>query len=56
MGLVQVICSAKVSKLGEEGRFLEKVLKIFFFSGSNCTFREALSCIFCKRNLICFQL
>ena len=31
MGLVQVICSAKVSKLGEEGRFLEKVLKIFFF-------------------------
>jgi hypothetical protein len=29
MGLAQVICSAKVSKLGEEGRFLEKSFKDF---------------------------
>ena len=47
-------CSAKVSKLVEEGRFLEKVSKISFCN--NCTFREALSCMFCKWNLICSQL
>ena len=32
MGLAQIICSAKVSKLVEEGRQLEKVLKIIFFA------------------------
>ena len=47
-------CSAKVSKLLEEGRLLEKVSKISFCN--NCTFREALSCMFFKWNLICFQL
>ena len=47
-------CSAKVSKLLEEGRLLEKVSKIFFCN--NCTFREALSCMSCKWNLICSQL
>ena len=46
--------SAKVSKLLEEGRLLEKVSKIFFCN--NCTFREALSCMSCKWNLICSQL
>ena len=46
-----VSCLAKVSKLVEEGRRLEKVSKISFCS--NCTFREALSC---KWNLICSQL
>ena len=45
-GLAWIICLAKIFKLGKEGRFLEKVLKIFFCN--NCTFREALSCIFCK--------
>ena len=47
-------CSAKVCKLVEEGRFLEKVSKISFCN--YCTFREALSCMFCKWNLICSQL
>ena len=39
-------CSAKVSKLLEEGKLLEKVSKIFFFN--NCTFKEALSHMFYK--------
>lgn len=30
VGLARIICSAKVFKLGEEGRLLEKVLKISF--------------------------
>ena len=47
-------CSAKVSKLVEEGRCLEKVSKISFCN--NCTFRESLSCMFCQWNLICSQL
>ena len=47
-------CSAKVSKLVEEGRLLEKASKISFCN--NCTFKEALSCKSCKWNLICFQL
>ena len=40
MGLARIICSAKVSKLVEEGRHLEKVSKIFFWG--NCTFREEM--------------
>lgn len=47
-------CSAKGSKLVEEGRCLEKISKISFCN--NCTLREALSCIFCKWNLIYSQL
>ena len=47
-------CSAKISRLVDEGRLLKKVSKISFCN--NCTFREALSCIFCKWNLICSQL
>ena len=46
--------SAGCSKLLEEGRFLEKISKISF--RNNCTFREALSCMFYKWNLICSQL
>ena len=49
MGLAQIINQLVVqlvSKLVEEGRRLEKVSKVSFCS--NCTFREALSCMFCK--------
>ena len=44
-------CSAKVSKLLEESRLLEKVSKISF--SNNCTFKEALSHMFYKWNFIC---